>query len=37
MVEAVIRCVVSWQILGGVIGSCVGIGVVCVISSKLSD
>jgi len=37
MVEAVIRCIVSWQIFGGVIGSFIGIGVACVISSKLSD
>lgn len=37
MVEAVIRCIVSWQILGGIIGSFIGIGVVCVISSKFSD
>ena len=37
MVEAVIRCIVSWQILGGIIGSFIGIGVVCVIFSKLAD
>lgn len=37
VVEAVIRCIVSWQILGGIIGSFIGIGVVCVISNKLSD
>lgn len=37
MVETVIKCIVSWQILGSLIGAFIGIGVVCVISSKLSD
>lgn len=37
MVEEVIRCIVSHQVIGGVIGSLIGVGVVYLIFTKLSD